>query len=138
MGGPAIGFEVTLRLIENAVKEHGPFDGFMGFSQGACLVGLLAAMAQKGCESNHSFCNIYWYISVDKKHPKLVLRQFRMMITNNLTFNMFQIYHMNSNLQYLHPVSNQAVWCTKDFMMKSLPYHHYMSMGRVTQSFRKK
>lgn len=53
LGGPAIGFEVTLRLIENAVKEHGPFDGFMGFSQGACLVGLLAAMAQKGCESNH-------------------------------------------------------------------------------------
>lgn len=50
LGGPAIGFEDTLHLIENAVKEHGPFDGFMGFSQGACLVGLLAAMAQKGCK----------------------------------------------------------------------------------------
>ncbi|XP_050677834.1 esterase AGAP003155 isoform X2 [Leptidea sinapis] len=48
LGGPAIGFEETLRLIEDTVKEHGPFDGLMGFSQGACLVGLLAAMQQKG------------------------------------------------------------------------------------------
>ncbi|XP_047532083.1 esterase CG5412 [Vanessa atalanta] len=48
LGGPAIGFEDTLNLIEEVVKEHGPFDGFMGFSQGACLVGLLAAMQQKG------------------------------------------------------------------------------------------
>ncbi|CAH0723985.1 unnamed protein product, partial [Brenthis ino] len=48
LGGPAIGFEDTLRLIEQVVQEHGPFDGFMGFSQGACLVGLLAAMQQKG------------------------------------------------------------------------------------------
>ncbi|CAF4817571.1 esterase CG5412 [Pieris napi] len=48
LGGPAIGFEVTLRLIEDVVKEYGPFDGLMGFSQGACLVGLLAAMQQKG------------------------------------------------------------------------------------------
>lgn len=50
LGGPAIGFEETLRLVENIVSEHGPFDGFMGFSQGACLVGLLAAMQQKGCK----------------------------------------------------------------------------------------
>lgn len=48
LGGPAIGFEETLRLIESTVNEHGPFDGFMGFSQGACLVGLLAAMQEKG------------------------------------------------------------------------------------------
>ncbi|KAG7309764.1 hypothetical protein JYU34_004263 [Plutella xylostella] len=48
LGGPALGFEDTLRLIENTVKEHGPFHGFMGFSQGACLVGILAAMQQKG------------------------------------------------------------------------------------------
>ncbi|CAH2040166.1 unnamed protein product, partial [Iphiclides podalirius] len=48
LGGPAIGFEDTLHLIEKIVKEYGPFDGFMGFSQGACLVGILAAMQQKG------------------------------------------------------------------------------------------
>ncbi|XP_053605274.1 esterase AGAP003155 [Plodia interpunctella] len=48
LGGPAIGFESTLKLVEKTVSEHGPFHGFMGFSQGACLVGLLAAMQQKG------------------------------------------------------------------------------------------
>ncbi|KAJ8718822.1 hypothetical protein PYW07_016378 [Mythimna separata] len=48
LGGPALGFEDTLDVIKNVVEEHGPFDGFMGFSQGACLVGLLAAMQQKG------------------------------------------------------------------------------------------
>ncbi|XP_059054624.1 esterase AGAP003155 [Achroia grisella] len=48
LGGPAIGFEDTIRLIEKTVAEHGPYDGFMGFSQGACLVGLLAAMQHKG------------------------------------------------------------------------------------------
>ncbi|CAK1543803.1 unnamed protein product [Leptosia nina] len=48
LGGPALGFEDSLRIIEEVVKDHGPFDGFMGFSQGACLVGLLAAMQQKG------------------------------------------------------------------------------------------
>lgn len=48
LGGPALGFEETLKLVEKVVEEHGPFDGFMGFSQGACLVGLLAAMQQKG------------------------------------------------------------------------------------------
>ncbi|CAB3259066.1 unnamed protein product [Arctia plantaginis] len=48
LGGPALGFEATLDWIEKIVKDYGPFDGFMGFCQGACLVGLLAAMQQKG------------------------------------------------------------------------------------------
>ncbi|KAF9406509.1 hypothetical protein HW555_013152 [Spodoptera exigua] len=47
LGGPAIGFEQTLEAIRLAVVEHGPFDGLMGFSQGACLVGILASMQQK-------------------------------------------------------------------------------------------
>lgn len=50
LGGPALGFEDTLSLIEETVMEHGPFHGLMGFSQGACLVGLLAAMQQRGCK----------------------------------------------------------------------------------------
>ena len=50
LGGPALGFEDTLEVIKNVEEEHGPFDGLMGFSQGACLVGLLAAMQQKGCK----------------------------------------------------------------------------------------
>lgn len=58
LGGPALGFEDTLKLIEKTVVDYGPFDGFMGFSQGACLVGLLAAMQQKGCK-----LYIYWSLN---------------------------------------------------------------------------
>ncbi|XP_022826170.1 esterase OVCA2 [Spodoptera litura] len=47
LGGPAYGFEETLEVVKTGVREHGPFDGLLGFSQGGCLVGLLAAMQQK-------------------------------------------------------------------------------------------
>ncbi|XP_035440726.2 esterase OVCA2 [Spodoptera frugiperda] len=47
LGGPAYGFEETLQTIKTGMDNLGPFDGLLGFSQGACLVGLLAAMQQK-------------------------------------------------------------------------------------------
>ncbi|VEN58195.1 unnamed protein product [Callosobruchus maculatus] len=47
-GGPAIGFEESVKLIEQIFTEEGPFDGLVGFSQGACFVGLLCAMQQRG------------------------------------------------------------------------------------------
>lgn len=49
-GGPAIGYEETVNLIEKTFENHGPFDGIMGFSQGACLVGLLCDLQQRGCK----------------------------------------------------------------------------------------
>ncbi|CAE7434546.1 unnamed protein product [Symbiodinium necroappetens] len=39
-----VGLEKTLEHVENCFHEHGPFDGVMGFSQGGCLAGLLAAL----------------------------------------------------------------------------------------------
>lgn len=50
LGGPAYGFEETLQTIKTGMDNLGPFDGLLGFSQGACLVGLLAAMQQKRCK----------------------------------------------------------------------------------------
>ncbi|CAG9861031.1 unnamed protein product [Phyllotreta striolata] len=47
-GGPAIGFEETIKLIEDVFKTEGPFDGILGFSQGACLTGLLCDLQQRG------------------------------------------------------------------------------------------
>lgn len=47
-GGPAIGFEDSVRLIEETFEEHGPFDGLLGFSQGACFVGLLCDLQHRG------------------------------------------------------------------------------------------
>lgn len=43
--GPAIGFEESLRLVEKTWSE-GAFDGLLGFSQGACFVGIISAMAE--------------------------------------------------------------------------------------------
>lgn len=47
-GGPAIGFEASVRLVEETCREHGPFDGVLGFSQGACFVGLLCDLQHRG------------------------------------------------------------------------------------------
>ncbi|XP_037045164.1 esterase AGAP003155 isoform X2 [Bradysia coprophila] len=45
--GPAFGFEESLRLVEKTWKE-GEFHGLLGFSQGACFVGLLASLSERG------------------------------------------------------------------------------------------
>jgi predicted esterase len=47
-GGPAIGFEDSVRLVEDVFEKEGPFDGILGFSQGACFVGLLCDLHQRG------------------------------------------------------------------------------------------
>lgn len=48
-GGPAIGFEESIKLVEETFEKYGPFDGILGFSQGACFVGLLCDLQQRGC-----------------------------------------------------------------------------------------
>lgn len=37
------GWADTARFLRDYFREHGPFDGILGFSQGACLTGMLAA-----------------------------------------------------------------------------------------------
>nr|CAI5845193.1 unnamed protein product [Callosobruchus analis] len=55
-GGPAIGFEESVKLIEQIFVEEGPFDGLVGFSQGACFVRLLCDLQQRGLTKfNFSF-----------------------------------------------------------------------------------
>ena len=41
-------FESTVDYVLNCYKEHGPFDGILGFSQGAGLGLFLAALQEKG------------------------------------------------------------------------------------------
>ncbi|XP_043250911.1 esterase CG5412 isoform X2 [Colletes gigas] len=43
----SVGFEDSLTLIEKTFKESGPFDGILGFSQGASFVTILCSMQQK-------------------------------------------------------------------------------------------
>lgn len=49
-GGPAIGFEESVQFIEDIFEKEGPFDGVLGFSQGACFLGLLCDLQQRGCK----------------------------------------------------------------------------------------
>lgn len=45
--GPAIGFEESLKLVEKVWKEE-QCSGLLGFSQGACFVGLLCDLSARG------------------------------------------------------------------------------------------
>lgn len=42
------GFQDSLNCVAEAIKEHGPFDGILGFSQGASMVGMICALMEQG------------------------------------------------------------------------------------------
>lgn len=46
--GPAYGFDESIRAVEQAWKLLGPFHGILGFSQGACFVGLICNLSMRG------------------------------------------------------------------------------------------
>lgn len=46
--GPAFGFDDSIRALEQAWQVLGPFQGILGFSQGACLVGLVCNLSMRG------------------------------------------------------------------------------------------
>ncbi|KAL3271156.1 hypothetical protein HHI36_021654 [Cryptolaemus montrouzieri] len=46
--GPSIGFEESVKLVEETFEKKGPFDGIWAFSQGACFLGLLCDLQQRG------------------------------------------------------------------------------------------
>lgn len=47
--GPAFGFDESVHLLEEFWQTLGPFHGILGFSQGACLVGLICSLSSRGC-----------------------------------------------------------------------------------------
>lgn len=42
------GFDESVQHIDNILQEKGPFDGILGFSQGACFLSLLSCLQQQG------------------------------------------------------------------------------------------
>eukprot|EP00802_Teleaulax_amphioxeia_P022877 Tamp_23376.p1 GENE.Tamp_23376~~Tamp_23376.p1 ORF type:complete len:154 (+),score=29.74 Tamp_23376:467-928(+) len=40
-------FDETLAFLDRVFLQHGPFDGILGFSQGACVAGVLCALLDK-------------------------------------------------------------------------------------------
>lgn len=48
--GPAYGFDDSIRALEQAWQVLGPFQGILGFSQGASMVGLVCNLSMRGSE----------------------------------------------------------------------------------------
>lgn len=53
--GPAVGFEESLRLVEQTWKD-GEYHGLLGFSQGACFAGLLCSLSERGSNNCDFSC----------------------------------------------------------------------------------
>ena len=47
--GPAIGFEESLKVVEDAWLQ-GDFQGLMGFSQGACFLSVICSLSERNCK----------------------------------------------------------------------------------------
>lgn len=59
------GWSESKAFVEKFLREHGPFDGFLGFSQGGILASALLAMAQQGTVRRGSVgC---WDLSMTRK-----------------------------------------------------------------------
>lgn len=50
-----VGFDDSIALIEKTFREQGPFDGILGFSQGAAFVSVLCAMKKKKLQIQFNF-----------------------------------------------------------------------------------
>jgi Ran GTPase-activating protein (RanGAP) involved in mRNA processing and transport len=70
-----VGLETTLEYIDQIFATQGPFHGILGFSQGACLAGLLASLQPQG-HINFNFCIlISGFYCRDVNHSNLQLAE---------------------------------------------------------------
>lgn len=51
----SLGLEQSLEVVQMAVKELGPFDGILGFSQGAALVAMLCSLQEQKLDPTFDF-----------------------------------------------------------------------------------
>lgn len=51
----SLGLDESLKAVREAVKDLGPFDGILGFSQGAALVAMVCALQEQKLEPAFSF-----------------------------------------------------------------------------------
>ncbi|KAM3869586.1 esterase OVCA2 [Diretmus argenteus] len=51
----SLGLDDSVRAVREAVKDLGPFDGILGFSQGAALVAMLCSLQEQNVEPDFSF-----------------------------------------------------------------------------------
>lgn len=51
----SLGIHESVAAVRAAVKEQGPFDGILGFSQGAAFVAMLCSLQERGLEPDFTF-----------------------------------------------------------------------------------
>ncbi|KAK9968472.1 hypothetical protein ABG768_002797 [Culter alburnus] len=51
----SLGLEESIEAVKTAVKDLGPFDGILGFSQGAALVAMLCALQEQKLQPDFNF-----------------------------------------------------------------------------------
>lgn len=51
----SLGLDESVAVVREAVKADGPFDGILGFSQGAAFVAMLCSLQQRQLEPDFSF-----------------------------------------------------------------------------------
>ncbi|XP_008331124.1 esterase OVCA2 [Cynoglossus semilaevis] len=51
----SLGLDESVSAVREAVQVQGPFDGILGFSQGAAFVAMLCSLQEKGLEPEFSF-----------------------------------------------------------------------------------
>ncbi|XP_011609731.1 esterase OVCA2 [Takifugu rubripes] len=51
----SLGLDESVAAVRGAVKEQGPFDGILGFSQGAAFVAMLCSLQERGLEPDFNF-----------------------------------------------------------------------------------
>ncbi|KAI3373760.1 hypothetical protein L3Q82_022345, partial [Scortum barcoo] len=51
----SLGLDESVAVVRDAVKDQGPFDGILGFSQGAAFVAMLCSLQEQNLERDFSF-----------------------------------------------------------------------------------
>lgn len=108
-----VGFEESLAVIEKTCNDFGPFDGIIGFSQGAAFVAILCAMQQKKCK-----CQLNKKWRKKNEYNQLFLY---------VSYEMLQWRLPSSILQFWYLVSNPFANRTRFTMTKNLIYQPSMS-----------
>ncbi|XP_020564426.1 esterase OVCA2 [Oryzias latipes] len=69
----SLGLEESVSAVKEAVKAHGPFDGILGFSQGAAFVAMLCCLQEQKPEPDFTFrfaVLVAGFRSLCKEHEK--------------------------------------------------------------------
>ncbi|KAK2828253.1 hypothetical protein Q5P01_019287 [Channa striata] len=69
----SLGLDESVEVVREAVKAQGPFDGIMGFSQGAAFVAMLCSLQQQQLEPEFNFrfaILVAGFRSACKEHQK--------------------------------------------------------------------